>query len=79
MGVDSLGGSSALDQEKYTFQTQKFIKIHQFNHVHHQNHLILDSNPRQISCRHTGHFLVLLAEQVHCCLLRCRPKNGPGL
>jgi len=74
MGVGLLGGSSALDQEKYTFQSQKFIKIHQFNHLHRQKHLILDSNPRQIPCRRTGHFLVLLTEQVHCCLLRHRPK-----
>jgi len=74
-----LGGSSALDQKKYTLQSQKFIKIHQFNHLHRQKHLIIDSNPRQIRCRRTGHLLMLLAEQVQCCLPRRRPKNGPGL
>jgi len=64
LGVGLLGGSSALDQKKYTLQSQKFIKIHQFNHLHRQKHRIIDSNPRQIPGRRTGHFLVFLADNV---------------
>ena len=62
-------------EKKYRLQSQKFIKIHQFNHLHRQKHLITDSNPRQ----RTGHFLVLIAGKVQCCLPRRRPKNGLGL
>jgi len=66
-------------RKKYTLQSQKFIKIHQFNHLHHQKDQTIDSKPRQIPGCHTGHLLMLLAEQLQCCLPRRCPKNGLDL
>jgi len=57
-----IGRIVSFGPEKYTLQCHKFIKIHQFNHLHRQKHRIIDSNPQQIRGRRIGHFLVLLAE-----------------